>query len=42
MFKILIVGGGYVGFYIVWKFEKYLCKGEVDVIMVDLLLYMMY
>ncbi len=26
--KILIVGGGYAGFYTAWKLEKHLRKGE--------------
>ena len=33
--KILIVGGGYAGFYTAWKLEKHLRKGEADVTIVD-------
>ncbi|MBV0894423.1 FAD-dependent oxidoreductase [Microbacterium sp. NC79] len=40
--KILIVGGGYAGFYTAWKLEKHLRKGEAEVIMVDPLPYMTY
>ena len=40
--KILIVGGGYAGFYTAWKLEKWLRKGEADVTMVDPLPYMTY
>lgn len=40
--KILIVGGGYAGFYSAWKLEKHLRKGEADVTMVDPLPYMTY
>ena len=40
--KILIVGGGYAGFYTAWKLEKHLRKGEADVIVVDPLPYMTY
>ncbi|GAA1993170.1 NAD(P)/FAD-dependent oxidoreductase [Microbacterium pumilum] len=40
--KILIVGGGYAGFYTAWKLEKSLRKGEADVIIVDPLPYMTY
>ena len=29
--KILIVGGGYAGFYTAWKLEKHLRKGEAEV-----------
>ena len=29
--KILIVGGGYAGFYTAWKLEKWLRKGEAEV-----------
>ncbi len=39
---ILIVGGGYAGFYTAWKLEKHLRKGEADVTMVDPLPYMTY
>ena len=40
--KILIVGGGYAGFYTAWKLEKHLRKGEADVTIVDPLPYMTY
>jgi NADH dehydrogenase len=40
--KILIVGGGYAGFYTAWKLEKKMRPGELDVTMVDPLPYMQY
>jgi NADH dehydrogenase len=40
--KILIVGGGYAGFYTAWKLEKQLRPGEADVTIVDPLPYMTY
>lgn len=40
--KILIVGGGYAGFYTAWKLEKQLRRGEAEVIIVDPLPYMQY
>jgi NADH dehydrogenase len=40
--KILIVGGGYAGFYTAWKLEKWLRKGEAEVTVVDPLPYMTY
>lgn len=40
--KILIVGGGYAGFYTAWKLEKRLRKGEAEVMLVDPLPYMTY
>jgi NADH dehydrogenase len=40
--KILIVGGGYAGFYTAWRLEKLLREGEADVTMVDPLPYMTY
>ncbi len=40
--KILIVGGGYAGFYTAWKLEKHLRKGEAEVMIVDPLPYMTY
>ncbi|MGI6879830.1 NAD(P)/FAD-dependent oxidoreductase [Microbacterium sp. gxy059] len=40
--KILIVGGGYAGFYTAWKLEKHLRAGEAEVIVVDPLPYMSY
>ncbi|HEV7849559.1 MAG TPA: NAD(P)/FAD-dependent oxidoreductase [Mycetocola sp.] len=40
--KILIVGGGYAGFYTAWKLEKWLRHGEAEVTVVDPLPYMTY
>ncbi|TFD72684.1 NAD(P)/FAD-dependent oxidoreductase [Cryobacterium gelidum] len=40
--KILIVGGGYAGFYTAWKLEKWLRSGEAEVTIVDPLPYMTY
>nr|WP_274638015.1 FAD-dependent oxidoreductase [Microbacterium bovistercoris] len=40
--RILIVGGGYAGFYTAWKLEKHLRKGEAEVTMVDPLPYLTY
>lgn len=40
--KILIIGGGYAGFYTAWKLEKHLRKGEAEVTIVDPLPYMTY
>ena len=40
--KILIVGGGYAGFYTALKLEKWLKTGEAEVTMVDPLPYMTY
>ncbi len=40
--KILIVGGGYAGFYTALKLEKWLARGEAEVTMVDPLPYMTY
>ena len=40
--KILIVGGGYAGFYTARKLEKFLRAGEADVTLVDPLPYMTY
>jgi len=40
--KILIVGGGYAGFYTAWKLEKQLRRGEAEVTMVDPRPYMTY
>ena len=40
--KILIVGGGYAGFYSAWKLEKHLRRGEAEVTVVDPLPYMTY
>jgi NADH dehydrogenase len=40
--KILIVGGGYAGFYTALKLEKWLRSGEAEVTLVDPLPYMTY
>jgi NADH dehydrogenase len=40
--KILIVGGGYAGFYTAFKLEKLLRRGEAEVTVVDPLPYMTY
>lgn len=40
--RILVVGGGYAGFYTALKLEKQLRRGEAEVIMVDPLPYMTY
>ncbi len=40
--KILIVGGGYAGFYTALKLEKWLRRGEAEVVIVDPLPYMTY
>ncbi|SCX08803.1 NAD(P)/FAD-dependent oxidoreductase [Candidatus Aquiluna sp. UB-MaderosW2red] len=40
--RILIIGGGYAGFYAAWKLEKILRKGEAEVTLVDPLPYMTY
>ncbi|THG36193.1 NAD(P)/FAD-dependent oxidoreductase [Glaciibacter flavus] len=40
--RILIVGGGYAGFYTAWKLEKWLRDGEAEVTIVDPLPYMTY
>lgn len=40
--KILIVGGGYAGFYTALKLEKLLRKGEAEVTLIDPLPYMTY
>ncbi|KQV07482.1 NAD(P)/FAD-dependent oxidoreductase [Leifsonia sp. Root112D2] len=40
--KILIVGGGYAGFYTAWKLEKWLRAGEAEVTVVDPRPYMTY
>ena len=42
MRKILIVGGGYAGFYTAKKLEKWLRRGEAEVTMVDPLPYLTY
>lgn len=40
--RIVIVGGGYAGFYAARKLEKYLGRNEADVVMIDPLPYMTY
>jgi NADH dehydrogenase len=42
MRKILIVGGGYAGFYTAWKLEKKLRRGEAQVTVIDPRPYMTY
>jgi len=42
MRRIVIVGGGYAGFYTAWKLEKRLRRGEADVVVIDPLPYMTY
>lgn len=42
MQRILIVGGGYAGFYTALKLEKWLARGEADVTLVDPRPYMTY
>lgn len=42
MREILIVGGGYAGFYTAWGLEKKLRTGEARVTVVDPRLYMTY
>lgn len=42
MRKILIVGGGYAGFYTAWKLEKKLRRGEAQVSVIDPRPYMTY
>ncbi len=40
--RILIIGGGYAGFYTAWKLEKLLRPNEAEVTLVDPLPYMTY
>src|SRR6059058_6143488 len=42
MRNILIVGGGYAGFYTAWKLEKKLRRGEAKVTVIDPRPYMTY
>jgi len=42
MRKILIVGGGYAGFYAAWQLEKRMRRGEAEVTVVDPRGYMTY
>jgi len=40
--RIVIVGGGYAGFYTAFKLEKLLRRGEAEVVVIDPLPYMTY
>jgi NADH dehydrogenase len=40
--RILVIGGGYAGFYTAWRLEKKLRRGEAEVIVVDPRPYMTY
>ena len=40
--RILIVGGGYAGFYTAWKLEKWLSAGEAEIVVVDPASYLTY
>ncbi|RZS59588.1 NADH dehydrogenase [Microcella putealis] len=40
--RIVIVGGGYAGFYTALKLEKHLSRGEAEVVVIDPLPYMTY
>ncbi|MET0967215.1 MAG: NAD(P)/FAD-dependent oxidoreductase [Nakamurella sp.] len=40
--RILVVGGGYAGFYAAWRLEKLLRRGEADITVVDPRPYMTY
>ena len=42
MTRIVIVGGGYAGFYTAFKLEKLLRRGEAEVVVIDPLPYMTY
>lgn len=42
MTRIVIVGGGYAGFYTALKLEKHLRRGEAEVVVIDPLPYMTY
>ncbi|MFD1047849.1 NAD(P)/FAD-dependent oxidoreductase, partial [Kibdelosporangium lantanae] len=42
MKRILIVGGGYAGFYTAWKLEKKLRRDEAELVVVDPRPYMTY
>jgi NADH dehydrogenase len=42
MRRILVIGGGYAGFYTAWKLEKKLRRGEAEVVVVDPRPYMTY
>jgi NADH dehydrogenase len=40
--RILIVGGGYAGFYTAWKLEKWLSAKDAEIVVVDPLSYLTY
>ncbi|SEQ98270.1 NAD(P)/FAD-dependent oxidoreductase [Microlunatus flavus] len=40
--RVLVVGGGYAGFYTAWRLEKLLRPGEAEVVLVDPRPYMTY
>ena len=42
MRRILVIGGGYAGFYTAWKLEKKLRRDEAEVVVVDPRPYMTY
>ncbi|WP_405059534.1 FAD-dependent oxidoreductase [Kribbella sp. NBC_01505] len=42
MRRIVVVGGGYAGFYTAWKLEKKLRRGEAEVVLIDPRPYMTY
>ena len=42
MRRIVIIGGGYAGFYTAWKLEKRLREAEAEVFVIDPLPYMTY
>ena len=42
MTRIVIVGGGYAGFYTAFKLEKLLRRNEAEVVVIDPLPYMTY
>jgi NADH dehydrogenase len=42
MRRILVVGGGYAGFYTAWKLEKKLRKDEAEIVVIDPRPYMTY
>ncbi|MEU4605692.1 FAD-dependent oxidoreductase [Kribbella sp. NPDC023972] len=42
MRRIVVVGGGYAGFYAAWKLEKKLRTGEAEVVVIDPRPYMTY
>src|SRR5262245_40077848 len=42
MTRIVVVGGGYAGFYTAWRLERRLRRGEAEVTVVDPAPYMTY